>query len=373
MSPPDPSLSRGPLAGVRVVEFAGLGPGPFACMLLSDMGADVVRIDRPGAPPPDARDIVGRGRRTVLLDLKQPQAIGEALDLLEHADALVEGFRPGVMERLGLGPQDVARRNPRLVYGRMTGWGQDGPLAQAAGHDINYIAVAGALAAIGEPRRGPVPPLNLVGDYGGGSLYLVTGLLAALLHARATGEGQVVDAAICDGVLSLLANNQSHRLRGLYRDERGANMLDGGAPYYTTYETADGRHVAVGPIEPKFFALLCRELELPPELQDAQHDRSRWPTLRDAIASAFRRRTLAQWCERLEGGDSCFAPVLTLEEAQRHPHVRARGGFVEMDGVAHTAPAPRFSRTPAAIQSPPGGAPADTASVLAGWTARSPS
>lgn len=363
----------GPLAGVRVVEFAGLGPGPFACMLLSDLGADVVRIDRPGSAAPDPRDIVGRGRRTVLLDLKQPDDASRAMELLARADMLVEGFRPGVMERLGLGPQEVAQRNPRLVYGRMTGWGQGGPLAQAAGHDINYIAVAGALAAIGETGRGPVPPLNLVGDYAGGSLYLVMGLLAALLHARATGQGQVVDAAICDGVLSLLANNQSHRLRGLYRDKRGANMLDGGAPYYTTYETADGRHVAVGPIEPRFFALLCEQLELPPALRDAQHDRARWPALRDAIAAAFRQRTLARWCECLEGTDSCFAPVLTLQEAQQHPHIRARGGFVQVDGVMHTAPAPRLSRTPAAIRAGVGAAPVDLGAVLAGWPATDPS
>ncbi|MFZ3118163.1 MAG: CaiB/BaiF CoA-transferase family protein [Variovorax sp.] len=275
------------------------------------------------------------------------------------------------MERLGLGPDVAASRNPRLVYGRMTGWGQDGPLAQAAGHDINYIALAGALATIGEPGRGPVPPLNLIGDYGGGSLYLVMGLLAALLHARATGEGQVVDAAICDGVLSLLSNNQSHRLPGIYRDERGANMLDGGAPYYTTYETADARQVAVGPIEPKFFALLCRQLELPQALCDAQDDRARWPALRAAMANAFRRRTLAEWCARMEGSDSCFAPVLTLEEAQRHPHIEARGGFVQVAGVTHTAPAPRFSRTPAAIQAPPGTPAVDAASVLAEWRASS--
>jgi alpha-methylacyl-CoA racemase len=366
-----PSPARGPLAGVRIVEFAGLGPGPFACMLLSDLGADVVRIDRRDAAPPNPLDIVGRGRRTVLLDLKRADDREQSLDLLELADALVEGFRPGVMERLGLGPEAVARRNPRLVYGRMTGWGQAGPLADAAGHDINYIAITGALAAIGEAGRGPVPPLNLVGDYGGGSLYLVTGLLAALLHARATGEGQVVDAAICDGVLSLLSNNHSHRLRGLYRDGRGANMLDGGAPYYTTYETADGRHVSVGPIEPKFFTLLCQQLELPPTLWDAQNDRARWLALRAAIATAFRRRTLAQWCTLLEGTDSCFAPVLTLEEAQRHPHIQARGGFVQVDGIMHTAPAPRFSRTPSSIQASAGTPAVSLDAVLAGWQAPS--
>jgi len=303
----------------------------------------------------------------VLLDLKQPTATEQVLELLEEADALVEGFRPGVMERLGLGPEDVARRNPRLVYGRMTGWGQSGPLAQAAGHDINYIAVTGALAMIGEAGGKPVPPLNLVGDYGGGSLYLVIGLLSALLHARATGEGQVVDAAICDGVLSLLSNNQSHRHRDIYRDTRGTNMLDGGAPYYTTYETADGKYVSVGAIEPKFFALLCQKLELPQSLGDAQNDRERWAELREAIAAAFRTRTLAEWCSRMEGSDSCFAPVLTLEEAKHHSHIQARGGFLDVNGVTHTAPAPRFSRTPAAIQSPAGTAPVDLANVLTDW------
>ncbi|MDI1240025.1 MAG: CaiB/BaiF CoA-transferase family protein [Polaromonas sp.] len=354
-SNPSSSLSNGasgPLRGVRVVEFSGLGPGPFACMLLSDMGAEVIRIDRPGAPQTDPRDITGRGRKTVLLDLKDPRSIAQVLDILAHADMLVEGFRPGVMERLGLSPQAVAYRNPRLIYGRMTGWGQDGPLALAAGHDINYIAITGALAAIGESGRGPVPPLNLVGDYGGGSLYLVMGLLAALLEARASGRGQVVDAAICDGALSLMSNNQSHRLRGLYEDRRGSNMLDGGAPYYTTYETSDAQYVSIGPIEPKFFALMCRMIDLPPALWDAQNDRTRWHALRDAMAAIFRTRSRAQWCDQLEGTDICFAPVLTLGEAAEHPHLRARGGFVEVAGVQQPAPAPRFSRTPSAVQGP---------------------
>jgi alpha-methylacyl-CoA racemase len=329
-----------------------------------------VRIDRPDAAPTDPRDIVARGRRTVFLDLKQPAAIEQVMRLLEQADALVEGFRPGVMERLGLGPDAVAQRNPRLVYGRMTGWGQSGPLAQSAGHDINYIALSGALATVGEAGRAPVPPLNLVGDYGGGSLYLVTGLLAALMHARATGQGQVVDAAICDGVLSLLSNNQSHRLRGLYRDERGANMLDGGAPYYTTYETADGRYTSVGPIEPRFFAKLCEQLDLPDALRDAQNDRERWPALRDAMAAAFRRCTLAEWSAKLEGSDVCFAPVLTLDEAQQHPHIQARGGFMQIDGVTHTAPAPRFSRTPSAAHATSAAAAVSAETVLTGWRTR---
>ena len=353
-------VASGPLAGLRVVEFAGLGPGPFACMLLSDMGAEVIRVDRPRARLGDRLDIIGRGRQTVLLDLKDPAAVAQILDLLAEADVLVEGFRPGVMERLGLGPDAVAARNPKLVYGRMTGWGQAGPLAQAAGHDINYISVAGALAAIGEPGGAPVPPLNLVGDYGGGSLYLVTGILAAVLEARSSGRGQVIDAAITDGVISLMSLFQSQSLRGAHQAQRGSNVLDGGAPYYGVYETADGAHVSLGPIEPKFFALLCDKLDLPHALRDAQNDRTRWPALREAIASRIRSQSRAKWCERLEGSDVCFAPVLTLAEAAAHPHNRARGAFVEIDGVAHTAPAPRFSRTPSAVQ---GAAP--DASVLA--------
>lgn len=366
----NPTSPRGgPLHGVRVVEFAGLGPAPFACMLLADMGADVVRIDRPDAPPIDARDIVNRGRRTVALDLKSPVGAARALELARHADLLVEGFRPGVMERLGLGPKAVHACNPRLIYGRMTGWGQEGPLAHAAGHDINYIALAGALSLIGPHGGAPVPPLNLVGDYGGGSLYLVMGLLAALLHARTTGQGQVVDAAICDGVLSLLSNNITHRMQGRFRDQRGSNMLDGGAPYYTTYETADGRYVAIGPIESKFFLALCRELDLPESLAVLQHDPAHWPALQAAIGNALRRQTLAHWCERLEGTDVCFAPVLTPPEAARHPHVVARGGVVQVNGVDHTAPAPRFSATPSTIGRRPDAAMCSPDEVISGWQA----
>ncbi len=368
MNTPHPSAG-GPLRGVRVVEFAGLGPAPFACMLLSDMGAEVVRIDRPDAPPPDPRDMVNRGRRRIALDLKAPDGAAQALELIRHADLLVEGFRPGVMERLGLGPAEAGRANPRLVYGRMTGWGQDGPLAQAAGHDINYIALAGALSLIGEAGGAPVPPLNLVGDYGAGSLYLVMGLLAGLLHARQSGQGQVVDAAICDGVLSLLSNHHVHRAQGRFIDQRGSNMLDGGAPWYTTYETADGRHVSIGPIEPKFFQTLCQALALPERCLGLQHDRARWPELRAAIGEAFRRHTLAHWCARLEGTDVCFAPVLTPPEAARHPHIAARRGFVTVDGVEHTAPAPRFSATPGGIQRVPADEALCARDVLRAWAA----
>lgn len=358
----------GPLQGLRVIEFAGIGPGPFACMLLSDMGADVVRIDRPDARLGNSLDIVGRGRKTILLDLKCPKAVHQVLDLLSHANALVEGFRPGVMERLGLGPSAVFARNSALVYGRMTGWGQEGPLAQAAGHDINYIALSGALAAIGKKDEPPTPPLNLVGDYGGGSLYLVMGMLAALLEARTSGQGQVVDAAICDGVLSLMTNNHAHTLRGLYQEQRSSNMLDGGAPYYCAYATADGLCVSLGPIEPKFFGLMCQKLELPEQLWDAQNDRARWPSLRRAIASAVARRTREEWCQLLEGTDVCFAPVLTLQESATHPHIQARRGFVNVEGVMQTAPAPRFSRTPSAIKGAAPSAASTVAQVLADWS-----
>lgn len=353
-TPHDPDnarpAARGPLAGLKVVEFAGLGPGPFACMLLSDMGADVVTIDRPARKFADRTDITGRGRTVVLADLKNPSQREDVLRLLDNADVLVEGFRPGVMERLGLGPDVVAQRNPRLVYGRMTGWGQQGPLAQAAGHDINYIALTGALHAIGPAGGAPVPPLNLVGDYGGGSLYLVVGILAALHEVRRSGRGQVVDAAITDGVNSLMSLFATGALRGTFTEARGSNMLDGGAPYYGTYETADGKHVCIGPIEPQFFADLCERLGVSPPLRDAQHNRQAWPALRSELVRIFRSRTRDAWTALLEGSDACFAPVLALSEAPAHAHHRAREAFVELDGVRHPAPAPRFSRTPSAIQ-----------------------
>lgn len=342
----------GTLQGIRVIEFAGLGPGPFACMLLSDMGAEVIRIDRPGGHPANPLDIVGRGRNTIRLDLKDPEAKNQVLELLTCADVLVEGFRPGVMERLGLGPEVVVEKNSRLVYARMTGWGQTGPLAQAAGHDINYIALSGVLAAIGERGRQPTPPLNLVGDYGGGSLYLVMGILAALLERSKSGLGQVVDAAICDGAVSLMSTNQSHTLRGIYQESRGSNMLDGGAPYYSVYATSDGHFVSLGAIEPQFFALLCEKLELPEVLWSAQNERARWPALREAIAESIAKRSRQEWVHLMEGADVCFAPVLTLQEAKEHPHIQARQTFVDVRGVTHTAPAPRFSRTPSSIQTP---------------------
>ncbi len=359
---------KGPLAGVRIVEFAGLGPGPFACMLLADMGADIVRIDRPGARQVHPHDLIGSGRRTVLLDLKQASDRDQALALLAHTDALVEGFRPGVMERLGLGPEAVAAVNPRLVYGRMTGWGQEGPLSQTAGHDINYIALSGALAAIGARDGAPVPPLNLVGDYGGGSLYLVAGILAALIEARTSGRGQVVDAAICDGALSLMSLSQGQSLRGLYTELRGDNMLDGGAPYYAVYRAADGEYICIGAIEPQFFALLCERIGVDPTLWDAQHDRPRWPALRAELTRIFAQRSREAWTALLGHTDACFAPVLKLSEAAQHPHLVARGAFVDVGGVPHPAPAPRFSRTPSSIARADTAAPLTCEQVLSGWT-----
>ena len=361
------AISRqGPLAGLRVVEFAGLGPAPFACMMLADMGADVITVDRPGARPVDRRQIVQRGRTVVSADLKDATAREQVLQLLSKADVLVEGFRPGVMERLGLGPDTVLARQPGLVYARMTGWGQDGPLAHTAGHDINYIAITGALHAIGPSER-PVPPLNLVGDYAGGSLYLVIGILAALNEANRSGKGQVVDAAISDGVVHLLAHFIGWQLRGLHCSRREANMLDGGAPWYAIYETSDGRHASLGAIEPEFFARFCDLSGLSAEWKARQNDRSQWPALHEALDQLFRSRTLAQWQDLLEGSDACFAPVLPLEEAMAHPHQRARKTFVEIEGVKHPAPAPRFSRTPSAIAWPSDGPVASLDEIVTLW------
>ena len=366
-----PTLSAppsGPLSGLRVVEFAGIGPGPFACMLLSDMGADVVTVDRPGKPLGDRSNIAGRGRTVTLVDLKDPASLQQAFGLLDHADVLVEGFRPGVMERLGLGPAAVLARNPRIVYGRMTGWGQHGPLAHTAGHDIDYIAITGALHAIGSAGGPPVPPLNLVGDYGGGSLYLVVGVLAALHEARRSGCGQVVDAAMSDGVVSLMTNFVAHGLRGNFHERRGSNLLDGGAPFYGVYETADAKHVAVGPIEPQFFAEICERLGIPESLRGGQHDRARWPELRAEFTRIFKTRGRDEWSALLESTDSCVAPVLALSEAQRHPHHVARRAFVEVDGIAQPAPAPRFSRTPSAIQGPAPTAATDPGVIIERWS-----
>ncbi len=351
--PSSPSATRtGPLAGLRIVEFAGIGPGPFAAMLLADMGAEVVRLDRPGGGDPYAPAVSSRGRTMVHANLKDPADVARTLDLLEGADALIEGFRPGVMERLGLGPDIVLARNPRLVYGRMTGWGQTGPLAHAAGHDINYIAITGALGAIG-PAAHPVPPLNLVGDYGGGSLYLVAGLLAALLSAGRTGQGQVVDCAICDGAASLMAMFYALAARGRWSDERESNLLDGGMPYYRTFRCADGAHVALGSLEPQFYARFrdLAGLAGDPDL-DARDVAEMRPALHAKLEALFLTRPRDEWCRLLEGTDACFAGVMTLAEAPDHPHLVARGTFATVDGTVQPAPAPRFSHTPSAITAP---------------------
>lgn len=360
----------GPLDGLRVVEFAGLGPGPFACMLLSDMGADVVTVDRPGVKLGDRTNIVGRGRTVMLADLKNPASRDEVLQLIDQAEVLVEGFRPGVMERLGLGPDVVASRNPKLVYSRMTGWGQQGPLALVAGHDINYIALTGVLRAIGPAGGAPVPPLNLVGDYGGGSMYLVMGILAALLEARSSGRGQVVDAAITDGTNSLMSLFWGLSQRGMFQDQRAGNLLDGGAPFYGVYETADGRHMSVGPIEPQFFADMCQRLDVDLTLRDAQYDKARWGALKAELTRLFRSKTRDEWASVFDGTDACVAPVLALEEAPIHPQNAHRQAFVELDGVRHPAPAPRFSRTPSAIQGaqPAQATPANE--IMARWSVR---
>jgi len=340
----------GPLAGLRIVEFAGIGPGPFACMMLADMGAEVVTIDRVGARK-NQTSSAARGRKFIELDLKDKASLSGVFDLLEQADALVEGFRPGVMERLGLGPDAVQARNPRLVYGRMTGWGQDGPLAQAAGHDINYIALTGALAAIGPAER-PVPPLNLVGDFGGGALYLVVGVLAALLEASKSGQGQVVDAAMCDGAASLMSMFFDLTAAGRWTEDRESNFLDGGAHFYGVYRCACGHFISIGSIEPQFYALLRQLAGLSDQSFDAQMERAAWPSLRQKLADIFKTKTREEWCRVMEGSDVCFAPVLTLAEAPRHPHMAARKTFVHRHGTAQPAPAPRFSRTPSVIREP---------------------
>ena len=340
--------ASGPLAGYHIVEFAGIGPAPFACMMLADMGAEVVTLDRVGAKK-NLKSVAGRGRWMVELDLKHADAVARVLDLLAGADALIEGFRPGVMERLGLGPDVVLARNPKLVYGRMTGWGQEGPLAQAAGHDINYISLTGALAAIGTAQS-PVPPLNLVGDFGGGALYLVVGVLAALLEASKSGKGQVVDAAMCDGAASLMSMFYDMSATGRWVKGRERNFLDGGAHFYGVYECACGNFISIGSIEPQFYALLRKHAGLTDSSFDAQMDRNSWPALREKLKQVFKSRTREQWCKIMEGSDVCFAPVLTMAEAPKHPHMAARKVFVERHGVTQPAPAPRFSRTPSAIR-----------------------
>jgi alpha-methylacyl-CoA racemase len=361
----------GPLQGVRVLEVAGIGPGPFAAMMLADMGAEVLRLDRLGGgrgPAGVPANILDRGRRSVALDLKHPDAVELVLRLVEEADALVEGFRPGVMERLGLGPDVCLARNPRLVYGRMTGFGQDGPYAGMAGHDINYIALGGVLHHIGRRGEAPVPPFNLVGDFGGGGMFLAFGVVCALLEASRSGQGQVVDAAMVDGSAVLMAMMHGMRAMGFWADERGTNIIDTGAHFYDVYETADGEYVSIGSIEPQFYAELLRltGLEGEPDLP-AQMDRSAWPAMKERLAGIFKTRTRDEWCRIMEGSDVCFAPVLSMAEAPGHPHNQHRGTFVEVDGIVQPAPAPRFSRTQAQIARPPSPPGADTAAALADW------
>ncbi len=362
----------GVLSGYRVIELAGIGPGPMCAMLLSDMGADVRRIDRAadansGFAMEAKYSLLNRGRRSVAFDLKRPEAIEAVLRLVEKADALIEGFRPGVTERLGLGPDHCLARNPRLIYGRMTGWGQQGPLAHAAGHDINYIALSGALHSIGRKGEAPVPPLNLVGDFGGGALYLALGVVAGLLEAGKSGRGQVVDAAMVDGAASLMTAIYGLHGSGIWTNERGDNILDTGAHYYDVYETRDGQYVAIGSIEAKFYDELLRLSGLKGEDLPHQQDRTSWPAMKERLKALFRTRTRDEWCKIMEGSDVCFAPVLSMDEAPRHPHNRHRGTFVEQGGVTQPGPAPRFSRTPSAIQRPPARPGEHTEAALRDW------
>ena len=362
----------GPLRGVKVIEIAGIGPGPFCAMMLSDMGAEVLRIDRAqnvrgGDPAKPSLDLLNRGRRNVGVDLKQREGVDLVLGLLEKADALIEGFRPGVMERLGLGPDACLARNPRLVYGRMTGWGQEGPLAKAAGHDINYIALAGALDPIGRRGEAPVPPLNLVGDFGGGGMLLAFGIACALIEAKGSGKGQVVDAAMVDGAAVLMNIFHGMRQAGFWSDERGTNLLDTGAHFYDVYETKDGKFVSIGSIEPQFYAELLEKTGLAGETLPHQMDRTKWADLKERLRGIFRTRTRDEWCTIMEGSDICFAPVLSLSEAPQHPHIKARNTFVTVAGAEQAAPAPRFSRTVCEISRPPAHAGQHTDEALAAW------
>lgn len=361
-------MGSGPLNGVKIVEFAGIGPGPFCGMLLSDLGADVVRIDRAGEMKPgNPKDVGGRGRRSVALNLKDPEHVETALKLISKADGLIEGFRPGVMERLGLGPEVALERNPKLVYGRMTGWGQTGTLAHAAGHDLNYIALTGALNAMGRNGERPAPPLNLIGDFGGGAMYLAFGLLAGILAVKNGGEGQVIDCAMTDGTASLTTMFHGMRALGVWSTEREDNLLDGGAHFYDTYECKDGKYVSIGSIEPQFYALLLEKTGVEEAEFQNQHDKSMWPGLKEKLTAVFLSKTRDEWSEIMEGTDVCFAPVLSFDEAFEHPHNKARGTFVEYEGVMQPAPAPRFSKTPGAIQRISPGRGEHTDDVLSEW------
>jgi alpha-methylacyl-CoA racemase len=364
--------ANGPLVGYKVIELAGIGPNPMCAMLLADMGANVIRVDRVadsglGIPMEPKYSLLDRSRRSIAVDLKQREGVDLILGMVEQADALIEGFRPGVMERLRLGPDDCAKRNPKLVYGRVTGWGQEGPLAKAAGHDINYISLIGASHSIGRPGSPPPPPLNLVGDFGGGGVYLALGVLAALLEAQKSGEGQVVDAAMIDGAASLMTAVYGMHAAGIVNDDRGTNIVDGGAHFYDTYETSDGRYISIGSIETKFYDELLELTGFEDPGRKGHADRGQWPACSKKMAALFKTKTRDEWCEVLEGSDVCFAPVLSMSEAHLHPHNAARDTFVESDGVMQPAPAPRFSRTPSSIQKPASAPGADSEAVLKDW------
>jgi alpha-methylacyl-CoA racemase len=359
----------GPLQGIRVIEMAGIGPGPFTAMLLADMGADVIRVDRVSAPggADQTLDVLNRGRPSIGVDLKNPDGVETVLRLVQSADALIEGFRPGVMERLGLGPDVCAARNPKLVYGRMTGWGQDGPMALAAGHDINYISLAGVLNNFMRTGSRPVPPLNLVGDFGGGGMFLAFGVVCGILEASRSGQGQVVDAAMVDGASVLMTMMYAFMAQGLWQDDPGTNILDTGAHFYEVYETSDGKFISVGSIESQFYAELLKRVGLEGEELPWQMDRSQWPAMKERFAALFKTKTRDEWCALLEGSDACFAPVLSMSEAHTHPHIAARKTFVEKDGVLQPAPAPRFSRTSPQLDRGPSKPGADTDEALQAW------
>jgi len=361
----------GPLSGVKVVELAGIGPGPFCCMLLADMGAEVIRVDRTANVGKDGDaakwNLLTRGRRNIAVDLKTPEGVETVLKLIEQADAVIEGFRPGVTERLGLGPDVCMKRNEKLVYGRMTGWGQDGPIAGAAGHDINYISLSGALHAIGERNGPPTPPLNLVGDFGGGALYMAVGVLAAVIEARTSGKGQVVDCSMVEGSASLMTAMYGALAAGTWIEERGKNRLDKGAHYYNVYETKDGKHVSIGSIEPQFYKLLLQLTGLEGEKLPPQADRDKWPEMTERFAAIFKTKTRDEWCAIMENTDICFAPILSMSEAMKHPQNVERGSFVTVDGIPQPGPAPRFSRTKSEVQRPPAKAGEHTDEALAAW------
>ena len=357
------SEAQGPLAGLKVIEFAGIGPGPHVAMLLADLGAEVVRIDRPGGGV--MNPVVERARHRVTVDLKSEEGKAFCLDACAKADVLIEGLRPGVMERLGLGPDELLAANPRLVYSRMTGWGQDGPLAQAAGHDINYIAITGALDAIGKPGEPAIPPQNLVGDFGGGSMYCAFGIMAALYERERSGKGQVVDAAIVDGVTSLMSFFFGQKAGAVRTTERGKGLLGGGAHFYQCYECKDGKEISLGSIEPQFYAELCQRAGLPAELAEGQMNPANWEANKAKLAAVFKTKTQAEWNELLEGTDVCYGPVVPLDEAREHPHMKAREAYVEHEGAWHPAPAPRFSRTPGEVRS----SAENGAEVVAKWSA----